>query len=93
MSVDKCVICGEPIPEGRQVCPLCENQTVNENPKRRKWKMKIVLDKGAIMPTRAHASDAGYDLYARERQSYPPKSPLVSIRAYTWKSRAGMSDF
>ena len=35
--------------------------------------MKIVLDKGAIMPTRAHASDAGYDLYARERQIVPAK--------------------
>lgn len=30
--------------------------------------MKIVLDNGAIMPTRAHSTDAGYDLYARERQ-------------------------
>ena len=29
--------------------------------------MKIVLDKGATMPTRAHESDAGLDLYARER--------------------------
>ena len=28
--------------------------------------MKIVLDKGAIMPTRAHETDAGLDLYARE---------------------------
>lgn len=26
--------------------------------------MKIVLDKGAQMPTKAHDSDAGYDLYA-----------------------------
>lgn len=26
--------------------------------------MKIVLDKGAKMPTRAHETDAGYDLYA-----------------------------
>ena len=30
--------------------------------------MKIVLDKGAVMPTRAHESDAGFDLYARERR-------------------------
>ena len=29
-------------------------------------KMKIVLDKGAIMPSRAHETDAGLDLYARE---------------------------
>lgn len=28
--------------------------------------MKIKLDPGAIMPTRAHPTDAGLDLYARE---------------------------
>ncbi len=30
--------------------------------------MKIILDKGAKMPTKAHSTDAGYDLYARESQ-------------------------
>lgn len=30
--------------------------------------MKIKLDEGAIMPTRAHDTDAGLDLYAKERQ-------------------------
>lgn len=30
--------------------------------------MKIKLDKGAIMPTRAHEDDAGLDLYSREKQ-------------------------
>lgn len=25
--------------------------------------MKVTLDKGAMMPTRAHSTDAGYDLY------------------------------
>ena len=29
-------------------------------------KMKVVLDEGAILPTKAHALDAGYDLYSRE---------------------------
>lgn len=28
--------------------------------------MKIMLDEGAIMPTRAHKHDAGLDLYSRE---------------------------
>lgn len=28
--------------------------------------LKVVLDEGAKMPTRAHEADAGYDLYSRE---------------------------
>ena len=35
--------------------------------------MRIVLDKGAHMPTRAHETDAGLDLYAREGQIVPAK--------------------
>lgn len=35
--------------------------------------MKIKLDTGAIMPTRAHATDAGLDLYARETQIVPAR--------------------
>lgn len=38
-------------------------ETINE---RKLKKMKVVLDPGAIMPTRAHDLDAGYDLYSRE---------------------------
>ena len=30
--------------------------------------MKIMLDEGAILPTRAHPQDAGLDLYAKEEQ-------------------------
>lgn len=33
--------------------------------------MKIKLDEGAIMPTRAHDTDAGLDLYARESKVVP----------------------
>ena len=25
MGEDRCVVCGELIPEGRMVCPICEN--------------------------------------------------------------------
>lgn len=35
--------------------------------------MKIKLDDGAIMPTRAHPTDAGLDLYAREAQIVPAR--------------------
>ena len=35
--------------------------------------MRIVLDKGAIKPTKAHHTDAGYDLYARDTQIVPAK--------------------
>ena len=30
--------------------------------------MKIKLDNGAYMPTRAHNTDAGLDIYARDSQ-------------------------
>lgn len=33
--------------------------------------MKIVLDDGAYMPTRAHSTDAGLDLYSREEMVIP----------------------
>lgn len=33
--------------------------------------MKVMLDPGAKMPTRAHSTDAGLDLYARETKVIP----------------------
>lgn len=35
--------------------------------------MRIKLDEGAQMPTRAHSTDAGLDLYAREDQLIPAR--------------------
>lgn len=35
--------------------------------------MKIMLDPGAHIPTRAHSTDAGLDLYAKEGQIVPAK--------------------
>lgn len=39
--------------------------------------MKIMLDEGAILPTRAHPTDAGLDLYARDTQIVPAKESAV----------------
>lgn len=39
--------------------------------------MKIMLDPGATMPTRAHSTDAGLDLYARETQIIPAKESAI----------------
>ena len=39
--------------------------------------MKVMLDKGAHMPTRAHAADAGLDLYARADVTIPARGSAV----------------
>ena len=39
--------------------------------------MKVTLDTGAYMPTRAHAADAGLDLYAREDTVIPAGGSAV----------------
>lgn len=39
--------------------------------------MKIMLDNGAKMPTRAHSTDAGLDLYAMDTQIIPAKESAV----------------
>lgn len=38
----------------------------------KKTKMKIMLDEGAHIPTRAYEKDAGLDLYSREGRTIPP---------------------
>lgn len=39
--------------------------------------MKIKLDTGAYMPTRAHSTDAGLDLYAKGAQIVPAKESAI----------------
>lgn len=39
--------------------------------------MKIKLDPGAIMPTRAHFTDAGLDLYAMESKKIPARGSSI----------------
>lgn len=45
--------------------------------------MKIMLDKGAKMPTRAHPWDAGLDLYAVEKGVVPRCSYSASTTSYS----------
>jgi len=30
--VDRCIVCGEPVPEGRHVCPVCEERIMKNPP-------------------------------------------------------------
>lgn len=60
-----CSICGQPVPNGRNICPSC---ALNYQSKTR---IKVKLDEGAKMPTRAHPEDAGLDLYSRETKLIP----------------------
>ena len=39
--------------------------------------MKVMLDPGAIMPTRAHPTDAGLDLYAPRTVLIPARGSAV----------------
>lgn len=39
--------------------------------------MKIMLDEGAFIPTRAHATDAGLDLYSMNDQIVPAKESAI----------------
>ena len=74
MSEDRCVICGDIIPEGRQYCLTCYRKIMGEDIRR---KMKIQLDAGAYEPIREHSTDAGLDIRARDIQIVPAKSHAV----------------
>ena len=39
--------------------------------------MNVVLDEGAILPTRAHDTDAGFDLYSRENKIIPAHGSAI----------------
>jgi dUTP pyrophosphatase len=39
--------------------------------------IKIKLDEGAKMPTRAHSTDAGLDIYAREERVVPARGSAI----------------
>lgn len=42
---DRCIMCGEYVPEGRQVCKVCEQQILNNNKQISKSKKKSYIHK------------------------------------------------
>lgn len=49
----------------------------NINRKENSNKMRVKLDEGAYMPTRAHKTDAGLDIYAKNTQIIPAKESAI----------------
>ena len=70
---NRCVMCGDVIPEGRWVCPTCEKKAMREEVKG----LQVYLDEGAYPPIRAHRTDAGLDIRAKEKQVIPAKDSAV----------------
>jgi RNA polymerase subunit RPABC4/transcription elongation factor Spt4 len=48
---NRCVCCGEIIPEGRQVCPICENKVIEEMAKVIKTTEQIARDAHCGLPS------------------------------------------
>lgn len=42
---DRCIMCGEYVPEGRQVCKVCKQQILNNNKQISKSKKKRYIPK------------------------------------------------
>lgn len=55
--------------------------------------MKIIVDKGAYIPTRAHEADAGLDLYAPRGKTVPAKGSAVFDTGVHVQIPAGMVGF
>lgn len=55
--------------------------------------MKITLDRGATIPTRAHELDAGYDLYSRTDAVIPPHSAWIFDTGVHFQIPAGFVGF
>ena len=49
-----------------EACRMGMRALGKEKEKNKMEKIKVMLDEGAKMPTRAHDTDAGYDLYSRD---------------------------
>lgn len=53
--------------------------------------IRIMLDEGAKLPTRAHTTDAGLDIYAKERVKVPAMK-LTDLNGYIGIYKEGSAD-
>ena len=56
--VDRCAICGDPVPEGREVCPLCQDKIMEGM----HHDQRVVADSGGTHRRRFR------DIFARRRK-------------------------
>lgn len=56
-------------------------------------KLKVVVEEGAFMPTKAYESDAGFDLYSREAKVVPSKSSAIFNTGIHIQIPSGMVGF
>lgn len=69
------------LPDGmeqvNEACRIGMQALMKQKEEQKSMRMKIILDKDAIMPVRAHETDAGLDLFAREDKTVYPCSSVV----------------
>lgn len=56
-------------------------------------KFKVILDKGAYLPIRAHKTDAGFDLFARENGIVPARGSFTIDTGVHMEIPSGMVGF
>lgn len=94
MSEDRCIICGEIIPEGRQVCPNCEKQKPMKNlshgemvqiAEGKKNKTPRYIDANRLIDLATHEGAYGYvdvhDIYGI------PPADVVEVKRGIWLPR------
>ena len=54
-DAERCISCGDIIPEGRQVCPMCEIKAIDANKLYNKMSQFFGTENGKVLPTEAYA--------------------------------------
>ena len=88
MSEDRCIICGEIIPEGRQVCPICEKEKLMKNlshgemvqiAEEKKNKTPRYIDANKLIDLATHEGAYGY-VDVHDIQNTPAADVVAVVR-------------